>query len=100
MVFKAHFECARKGDDDQWNDGSCQDGVRNQEGNVNPSEPGRIPEISGADLKMISQVTDQKQDRAGDGGQHATPVGDDVLFADEQKRHREENGAQAVEKGV
>jgi len=35
MVFKTHFECTRKGDDDQWNDGSCQDGVRNQEGNVN-----------------------------------------------------------------
>jgi len=100
VIFEALSEGASKRDDDQWNDCCGEDRVRNEQRNINFSEPRRVREARCSCLRMICQITDQKQDRACDGSQHATPMRDDVLPANENERHRQQHSTEPVQECV
>lgn len=77
-----------------------QNGVREQDGKVNRANPTCPGELGSANLRVINQVTEQKQSGSDHRTKHARFVGFDVAFSDKSIAEKQKASACGVQYGI
>src|ERR1700761_4233692 len=100
MQFEAGLEGAVERHENEGDDDDGKHGVGEEERQVEWTKPGGFDKTSDAGIVVIGQVADEKDDRRGEGRNHARLVRGDVLTADKKVAESEKDRAKAVESRV
>jgi len=71
-----------------------------QDGQVERPQQSRALEAHGAYLRVIEEITDEKQDGTGESRQHTGPVSSDPALPDHQEAGNQKGRAQTIQRGV
>lgn len=100
MLVEPHFESARKCEQDQRHDDHGQDGVRQQNREIDGANRALALELHGADIVVVDQIGNQKQRRSRERRNHAVTVRIPVFPFDENIANHQQDGADTIQNRV
>src|ERR1700759_5417818 len=99
MLIKTLTQRATQGDEDQGENRKCENDVRDQDEQIDGTKPRRLEKNCRAylmrpEIKVVSQITRQKDRRGDEGRDHAVAVRLHVLAFDEHVTGCQKNRAE------
>jgi len=91
---------AADGDDDKRNDDDGENGVAQEQGEIDGADEALSLEADGADLKMVDHIGDEEGGAANESGDHAGAVNVDATPKNSQVAGEEKQRAGGVQAGV
>lgn len=89
-----------KGDEDERYDEDCQQGMAQEQSQVEGSKLNRFLKTSRSNVGMVVQVTRQKKGGTNEGCDHAISVSFPLSAMDAPATYREQKGAEPVQSGI
>lgn len=93
VAVKLFAQSARQCDDGERKNYDGQRDVRNEQREINRTDPSLALEQNIADSDVIGDIGNQERGGNKERGQHASPVGTDAAPANHHKSNRKQNGA-------
>ena len=84
-------------DNDQWQRDKGEQDVRDEDRKINPRDQSTVAGRFFADVRMISNVADEKSGRSNERDDHARDVSLPDIAPDPKPAHRDEHGANCVQ---
>jgi len=93
-------QCATQGNQREWHYRYRQDRMREEDREIDRTNPTPAFEGYRTDLVVVKQIRDQKQDRAAEGDQHAIAMCAAITRLDETKAGEKKYGAEAIQRRI
>jgi len=100
MKFELTAQGAADGDDDKRNDDDGENGVAQEQREIDGADEALSLEADGADLEMVDHIGDEEGGAANESGDHAGAVNVDATPKDSQVAGEEKQRAGGVQAGV